>query len=533
MGISQWKTAAVVMFAASIASGCLEERPGLTSDMPLSVSPGSEQMSALTVATVDNAYATRSYQENLPVWQEVERRTGVKIVWDVTAENHYVETMNLRIRKGSELPDIFLIPDTDPTKAADAGHIIPLDALIAEHAPHIAKFLQENPDIDKRLRSPDGKLYALSSVVTGVRDTDPYGILIRQDWLDRLGLEEPQTLEEWYEVLNAFKQNDPNGNGIKDEIPLLPDKGLRGLTLFGSAIGGHFYFSDGYYPDASGKIRYEWLSPEAEGLVGWMSRLYREQLIAPDYLSITEEAYLTAITSGKVGVTSGFLNAKSKYEAGSGKVGDNRVEWVMAVPPSGPGHQGHYETYGPISGWYGISRDSKNPELAIRWLDFIYANEEGSRLLNFGIEGVSYTMVDGFPSFSESARNNPEMLDLTSLLRSLGAMPKLPWIRADKGPLSLQPIAFMDYDPKGAEQARKVKPYLIESVPLSIPARDEKETLEQYGGPLRSYVNLTLARFIAGTEPIDWQAFRQNIKSRGIDRLLDVKQRQYDRYNSK
>jgi putative aldouronate transport system substrate-binding protein len=199
----------------------------------------------------------------------VEKRTGVKIVWEVLPREQFGDAMRLKLSKGTDLPDIFYILDSDPVKLAGKGTILPLDELISNNAPNIAQFLRENPDIDKRLRLPDGKLYALASVVTGAAYTDPYGLMIRKDWLDRLGLREPTTLDEWYAVLKAFKENVPNGNGLRDEIPLLPDLGLKGLKLFGSAVGGHFFFSDGFYPDASGIVKYEWLSSEAEGRGGY------------------------------------------------------------------------------------------------------------------------------------------------------------------------------------------------------------------------------------------------------------------------
>lgn len=459
-----------------VQNGGAAEAKGVSSRFDRAAPEAKKKKPTLTVATSDNNFASKSYSDNLPVWQEVEKKTGIQINWDVTLNSQYSETMNMRIATGKKLPDIFLIPDVDPVTSAVNGLIVPLDDLIAEHAPHISKFLKENPEIDKKLRLADGRIYSIASVVTGVSYTDPYGILIRKDWLDKLGLREPTTLQEWYTVLKAFKEKDPNGNGIHDEIPLLPNLGLRGLLLFGSAGGGHFFYSQGFYPDAKGNVRYEWASDEMKEYVEWLNKLYREGLIDQDFLTNTEEARLSAIGRGRVGVTNGFLNISAKYDAALSRSGDEDGVWVMTVPPGAQGRKGFYEIYGPVSGWYGISKDCKNPELAIQWLDFIYASEEGNRLVNFGIEGISYTMVGGKPKFIENAYRNAGGLDLSSFLRSLGAMPTLPWIRSEKGPLSLQPKAFMEVDPKGAMLADKVKPYLIESIPLALPTPEEKET---------------------------------------------------------
>ncbi|GAA3413789.1 extracellular solute-binding protein [Paenibacillus hodogayensis] len=381
------------------------------------------------------------------------------------------------------------------------------------------------------MRLPDGKLYALASVVTGVVYTDPYSLMIRKDWLDRLGLREPTNLDEWYAVLKAFKEHDPNGNGLADEIPLLPDTGLRGLMLFGSSVGHHLFYSEGFYPDADGKVKYEWLSPETKRLVEWWRRLYGEGLLAPDFLTKTPDSFVSEVAGGRVGALNGFLNTRSKYESGNREAGYPGSEWEMTAPPGGLGRDGFYEIYGPISSWFGISASSPSPELAIRWLDYIYASEEGSRIINFGVEGLSFTMSDGKPKFTEYAVHNPDGLDLTRFLRSIGAMPTLPWIRADHGPLSLEPQAMLDSDPVGAEQARKIKPYLINSISISLPAPEEKETEVLYGEPLRTYVDSTLMRYITGAEAIDWDRFEKTVYSLGLKHVLQAKQRQYDRYN--
>lgn len=515
----------------TVGSGCRQESPvKQPEDVITSPGPVSGGKPVLRVATNDNYFTGNSYTDQLPVWQEIEKRTGVQIDWEVLPREQFGDSIRLRLSKGTDLPDIFYIPDSDPVTLAGKGTIVPLDDLIAAHAPNIAAFLRENPEIDKKLRLADGKLYALASVVTGVAYTDPYGLMIRKDWLDRFGLQEPSTLDEWYAVLKAFKENDPNGNGLQDEIPLLPDLGLKGLKLFGSAVGGHLFYSDGFYPDADGTVKYEWLEPETKELVEWWGKLYAEGLLAPDFLTKSMDSFLSEVSAGRVGALNGFLNLRPKYELGNRQAGDPHAEWVMTAPPKAKDGSGFYEIYGPVSSWFGISSSSPNQELAIRWLDYIYASEEGSRIVNFGVEGLSYTMEDGKPRFTEYATNHPDGLDLTRLLRSLGAMPTLPWIRADKGPLSLQPQAMLESDPDGAEQAKKVKPYLIPTISLTLPTPEEKETDALYGAPLRAYVESALAHSITGANKIDWERFNATVASLGLDRVLQAKQRQYDRY---
>ncbi|RKN74867.1 extracellular solute-binding protein [Paenibacillus ginsengarvi] len=472
-----------------------------------------------------------SYTKGFPVWQEIEKRTGVKINWIVTPNDQYDNVMNVKLAAGKDLPDIITLPTADPVKTADDGLIIPLDELIRKYAPNISKFLKDNPEIDKKMRSPDGKLYSISSVTSGVAYTDPYGILIRQDWLDKLGLKEPKTLDDWYTVLKAFKEKDPNGNGKADEIPFEPDLKLRGLTIFGSAKGLHLFYSSGYYPDKSGKVQFEWLKPEAKELIVWLNKLYSEGLIDAEFMTKTADAARANITRSEAGATNRFLNGKASFESAMRKAGDQTAVFNMAYPPAASASEnGFYEKYGPISGWFAITKDAKNPEVAIKFLDYIYASEEGNRLVTFGIEGKSYTMVNGQPKFTEFAYKNPDGLDINTALRSIGATPTMPWIRATDGPLGQQPKEIMALDPRSAEQALKVGPYLIEANPYSLPSVEESETLARYQSEITTYVDSTLAKFVTGVEPIDWDKFTKQVKALGIDKVLEVKQKQYDRY---
>lgn len=488
-----------------------------------------ERRPTLKVATMDNYFTGRSYAEQLPVWQEVEKQTGIRIQWEVLPREQYGEAMRLRLAKGRDLPDVLYLPG-GPLQLAKDGVILPLDELVESHGPNIAAFLREHPEVDASIRQADGRLYALSSVVTGVAYTDPYGLMIRQDWLEKLGLREPTTLDEWYEVLKAFKERDPNGNGLADEVPLYPDLGLKGLKLFGSAVGNHLFYSDGFYPDADGRIQYEWMLPQTWELVERWRQWYAEGLIAVDFLTRSNDSFLMEAASGRVGALNGFLNVRPKYVLGNRQAGYPEAQWTMTVPPGSAGRSGTYEIYGPVSSWFGISADSANPELAMRWLDFIYASEAGNRLLTFGVEGLTYTMESGEPEFTEYALGYPEGLDLTRFLRSIGAMPTLPWIRADRGPLSLQPQKLLEADPTGAALAAKVRPYLVPPLTLTLPTPEEEETEARYAAPLRSYVESALSRHITGATVITEGQFRQTILSLGLDHVLEMKQQQYERY---
>ncbi|OUS75017.1 hypothetical protein B1748_19130 [Paenibacillus sp. MY03] len=490
------------------------------------VEPGT---ATLRVASGDNLYAPNSYAQGTAVWDEFEKLTGVKIEWEVFPNSQYVESMGVRLAAARNLPDIFRLVDS-PVKTASDGLIMPLNDLIAEHAPNIQQLFKDNPDMERMMTAPDGNIYSIHSNSAGAYMADPFGILIRKDWLDELGLKEPETLDQWYEVLKAFKTGDPNKNGKPDEIPISPEYSLKGLGLFGSAMGLHlFVYSDGYYPNKSEVIEYHWIKDEAKTFIEWLNKLYSEGLIDPNFMNNSYEQIDSGISRDLIGTTVHFVNNVNRFN-GMQKDAGVAADWVITNPPSGPGHEPFYELGAPLGSGWAISKDAKDPVLAMKWLDYIYASEAGNRLVTFGIEGVSYEMKDGKPQFTDWTSKHPDGLSFNEALRSLGAMPNMPWLRMMDGPFSLQPQAILDKDPALSAQVSKVKEYLVPSNPVILDTPEEAEELARLNSEVETYVSETLLKFVTGQTPIDWEKFVSTTKALGMDRILEIKQQKYERY---
>jgi putative aldouronate transport system substrate-binding protein len=520
----------LVLAAASLTGGCKKATPSdyaVPEGAALPIVPYGSV--TLRYAGWDNWYTPASLALQLPVWQEVEKRTGVKIRWEVTHNSQFGSSMQLKLQAGKEVPDIFALP-INLYSAIEADMIEPLDDWIERYAPNIKRFLADNPKEASMMRTADGKLYALSSVTTGGEYWDPFGLLIRKDWLDKLGLQEPRTLDDWYTALKSIKERDPNGNGELDEIPFMPHTGYQGLTLFGNALGLHLFYSRGFYPDASGRVRAEWLTPEAEELVVWLNKLYREGLIDPGFMHRTEESVIAGVSRDQVGASMHFLSRLGQLDSLSRKK-EPSADWLLTLPPEEPGYKAVYEKYGPVSGNFVISRQSPHKEVAIRWLDYIYASEEGNRLMTFGIDGLTYTLRNGQPEYTEYVLNNPDGLDPVGVLRSVGAYPPTPWIRAAQGPLSRSPAALLGNNPKAFALAQRVKEIMVESQPFAVPTAEELAEVNALMPDIQAYMDQMIIAFITGAKPIDWEAFTGKLKELHIDNILQVKQQQYDRYS--
>jgi putative aldouronate transport system substrate-binding protein len=517
--------------AALSDGGTVPESPGY--DLPIA-EPGTV---TYKFATTDNGYAPRSYTQNLEIWAEIEKRTGITIEWEVVPGAQYEDVMSVRLGAGRDLPDIIrLTSGIDPVSAGSNGIAMPLNDLIEQHAPNIKAFLDEFPDIRALMTAPDGEIYALPSVVTDAAFADPLGILIRQDWLDQLGLKEPKTLDDWYHVLKAFKTDILEANGVTDVAPMLGGSGGADGTIFqfGNALGLHFHYSRGWSVDDAGAVHYEWIDDRMKELIAWFSTLYAERLLDPRYHETSKEDRIQLVTSNNVGVDADFINRAVEWNKIQAQSGVADANWVIALPPTSDRiDTPYYELYGPLSGWFSLSANVAQPEIAIRWLDYIWASDEGNTLVSYGLEDVTYTADDdGKLHFTEWVTANPDGLDPNSALRYYGALPTTPWIRANRGPLSEMAWDVTRIDPGAVANAEKVGPYLVSAFPNVLPTAEESEEIAGILVDLDTFRTESILKFVLGQESIEesWETYVSTINSLGLERLIEIKQQQYDRY---
>jgi len=513
--------------------GTVPAPPGY--DLPIA-EPGTV---TFRVATSDNGYAPRSYTQGLEVWAEIEKRTGVKVAWEVTPSAQYNDVMSVRIGAASDLPDIVSLPTSiDPVGAGQNNIAIPLGDLIDQHAPNIKAFFDEFPDARRLMTAPDGEIYALSSVVTDAAYADAMGIIYREDWRDQLGIAEPTTLDEWYTMLKRFKTDILEANGVTDVAPMMGgNSNLFGAIMqFGHALGLHPLYSQGWHADESGKVEYEFIDDRFKELIGWFNKLYSEKLLDPRFYTSTHEDRTQLVTTNHVGVDADFINRATEWGKVQAQAGVTDAKWVMAVPPVSEQYPDpYYELYGPLSGWYSITPKAKQPELAIQWLDYVWASDEGNTLVSYGLENLTYTVGDDKRLlFTDWVTKNPQGLDPNSALRYYGAMPYFVWIRANRGPLSEQAWDITRINPAAEANAKKVGPYLIPSFPKVLPTAEESKETAGILADLTTFQQEAVLKMVLGQDDLEsgWKKYLSTMQDLGVDRLIEIKQTQYDRYSA-
>ncbi|MEC0227535.1 extracellular solute-binding protein [Paenibacillus alba] len=473
------------------------------------------------------APGVKSYND-MAAYQETEKKTGIHIDFQHPATGQEKNQFNLLMASGN-YPDVIEWGWGDypggGVGAMNSGVIIPLNDYMAKYAPNLTKLLADNPDIKKAISTDDGRIFAFPFL-----RNDPYlrtyfGLGIRQDWLDKVGLAMPETIDEWHTVLKAFKENDPNGNGKADEIPLLirKDTMLNFSNVFLNAwgISGRFNL-DG------GKVVYGPIQPKYKEFLQTMRNWYKEGLIDRDYAGTDDKQKDAKWTGELIGVSELAVGGGiGKYtNAMSGK----NPKFSLVGAPYPVMNKGDKPVLGqvePIFNSVGaaITKNNKHVAETVKWLDYKYG-QEGSLLFNFGIEGKSYAMKDGFPTYTDEIMKNPDGLSFATALGRYA----VPF----GGPL-VQDKRYQEQNASLPQQRNALKTWMDVKndgwiPPLSF-TNEESTRLASVMTDITTYRDEMFDKFVMGAEPIEnFDKYVKAIQGMGIQEIIDIQEAAYKRY---
>ncbi|WP_246218211.1 extracellular solute-binding protein [Litoribacterium kuwaitense] len=177
------------------------------------------------------APTTAEDYNQVAVWEKYEEMTNIQIDWGLVQKAGLKEKRNLALASG-DYPEVFYsagVPVTDLAKYSKQGVFLQLDDLIDQHMPNLKKRFEEYPSVKQGLTLPDGHIYSLPTIYSfDALQMSGVG-WVRQDWLEQLNMDLPETTDEYYEYLKAVSTTDLNGNGKADEIPY-GGKGISGIV---------------------------------------------------------------------------------------------------------------------------------------------------------------------------------------------------------------------------------------------------------------------------------------------------------------
>ncbi|UUZ97666.1 extracellular solute-binding protein [Paenibacillus sp. P25] len=344
------------------------------------------------------------YQKEPPaadnaILKEVEKRTNTKLNITWVTPNNFSEKVNVTLASG-DLPDLTLVTDTGNAafrNMAKQGAFWDLTELIKKY-PNLMKF----PDITYKNLLIDGKLYGIPRVRPTEGNARP---LIRTDWLKKLDLKMPETPDELYNVMKAFKENAPDGQ--KDTIGLSGYVGQNDMGQFGF-IESVFTGSSGKYKLKDGKLIDMTFEPETRQSLEWFQRAFKEGLIPQDFALLKHNQAKDLVSAGKAGIFIDKPNQEATFIKDISSSNPNAkpdMEWI----PYMTGPQGKYASKG--NGHFGMFVIPKKvPEAKVRkLLEFMNygTSDEGHELANYGLKDVHFTMQGSNYILTDQALKDP------------------------------------------------------------------------------------------------------------------------------
>ena len=471
-----------------------------------------------------------------------EELTNVHIDFIVPAAGSEAEAFQLLFASDS-MPDMVYSYPNQTTysyragqdKAIEDGYFIDI-AEYLDYAPNYLSWLANNDDLRKASYSDTGKLYGMWGVWSGMDSEHTYadyGLAIRQDFLDKVGMEVPTTYSEWEAVLTAFKDE------LGIQAPLYTSKfGIdQGEMMAGYDTAPYWYQRDGV-------IQYGPMDDGYRDYLVMMHDWYEKGLLDPDFATRSSSG-VTAdndmILNDKVGALTDYGTRLGDTYVSRGATNTDFNLVGAPQPTKDPDDPTYVEpayrdnTYTMmVSGvCNSVSADSENIELAVRWLDGFYA-EEIALNANYGTEEYEGTVWHNDDTTStgriidyDYRYSNPDGKSSGMILVEYSA--KNPPIRYE----GMQVECSSDIKQEGYEIWKLYEP--VNAVPTRItPTSEEGTEFASLYTDIETYVQECNVKFIMGQMSLDdYDSYRDTLTQMGIDRCIELRQAALDRYNAR
>ena len=489
------------------------------------VDASDEDLVTLTYWVPLNGSASKyitSYNENV-AYQEAMKRLGIKIEFVHPAIGQEQESFNL-LFLGDELPDIIAYADHytgGEFQGMRDGVFQDITDLVPEYAPDYYKYLTENDEFYRESTDNEGKIVTFNNYKP-VGDPPFRRWILNQDFLDELGCEIPETVDEFEAMFDKMLD--------KGITPYLLDKTGYEVQLMGMYdmymnSGTRFYQQDG-------TVKFAPLEDKFLDYLTLLNKWYQKGYISKDFSSLQGTEADTMFDTGQIGT---YLTAiVASYNRGQAQ-GINVV--AAPYPRLEKGQKLHWDD---CDVWprtkfnettVAISKDCKNVEAAMKFLNYGYT-EEGADLYNWGVEGVNWDWRGDKRVYNDTMLNNPKFgTEEASYIYKVHMAAKLTYpdvechanLLKSEGALNSR---LMWSNDENSDSSLQLPPFQL--------GEEDQQTVADVATPIYTYVDEMTLKFITGAEPLEnFDTFRDTIRSMGMDEVLELEQKGYEEYMSK
>lgn len=501
-----------------------------------------------------------NYEENrLTQLLENDLDVNLDFVFLPSEANQQEAALSKMITGGEKIPDIVIAQNLTQETILEYGAngvFLALDAYVEDE--NTAKYFSQIPKESREkmlqaMRSADGHIYAMAHYSEATWNQTPYRYYINKSWLDTLGLEVPTTTKELHQVLTAFVNEDPNGNGKKDEIGIYGQvQGTYGENVLLALINSFVFCNPSAQTNYGLALNQDgstviapFTTREWKDALQYLHQLYEEGLIDPSIFYNTSDEF-TQLLNQKENVVGLVTTGSYQVTWPDSDHNKNFLEMEMIRPFVGPNGICYtpYEGAKPQPIAY-ITSACENPDIAFRILDYFY-KENISRSARWGEEGIDWSsdpqLCSGFTNGYVEA-GLADGIRLT-VLNDIWPTPQThhwrnmnPYFESlEESNSNCNIWARYDSSSKSAPlNARNVEWYLDRKPEFILPELHyTEEELNQIGDSMEQvsfYVNTATMEFVTGERDIakEWGTYLEGFEKIGLYQWIRIAQKAYER----
>lgn len=406
-----------------------------------------------------------------------------------------------------------------------------------EWMPNFSRIIEEYPKIGQDLRLDTGE-YTFVSSLYDVDDKEDRiaaserGLGIRQDWLDEVGMDIPETMEEWYNVLLAFKNYDPNGNGLQDEEPV--NMCSSGWKYFLPAYG----IDDDPSIDENGNVVYGFMTESYKEYLTELNKWSNEGLIYNMFENTSIEKMKERVTGNYAGAWKASAGDFDVNDSGSfisilRDVAPNAEFAAAPWPKTADGYQWCFSDISSFARDTTVITDlavKNGRDKAAAYIIDYMLSESGSAYLNWGVEGESYEVVNGEKQKMDGMKKMVEFRDEKIPTFNTYADP-ITVMLPQFGQIASYVLSNMDESYyKACETWSKGDTSYKILAPCQLSVEQEQE-VDQFEDNMKNYIARMRMRFIESKVPLtDYDAYVEQVKIMGGEEFVKIWQSAYDAY---
>lgn len=501
----------LLLISLSLFTGCINNAEKTNnSDKTNTIQDSTQENEEPVKLSIISDEMGRVWKEGNPVQLELEKITNTKLEVTLIPKSEFQNKYSVLAASGS-LPDISCLGANDFQAYAGQGLYMDIAEQLEKHAYNLMKHIKpEEWDLCKYQGKQIGIPY--------LRIAGKVIPIVRQDWLDNLGIKMPETLDEYENMLIQFTKNDPDGNGKDDTYGIGAVANGVGNTF--DMIFGAFGFQLKKYYLKEEKIYPANISEEYKAALEYINKLWDAGAIDPDLFIIKGDQARQRIAQGKVGSFCGWWSSVPEALEAQNKIKEiNPKANLVPIYPAVKGLDGKSGmiSYGNFGGARCISSKCENSETAIKFLDYL-CTDEGNELVWMGIKGVHYIdVVKGRTEEGQKAFDEKWLDPFAQIISRLDI---------DRNTNSEDPITR-----RKAEFAQIATKYnLYSCIFYAEPITDEEKSL---GPDLKQYEEEMLIKFITGQEPLSkWDEYIKTWIDKGGKKILESKIKIHNQINA-